>query len=265
MGHEKWDNAVKENRTIDEIFKTLIDSDKSIPGEEIISEVTGWWTSGNTMDIVPSALSLDETEIELTGTHLGNPIESEWKKRSLICEWIEQNSLDERYDYIIFDCPPATKIVTQNALATSHGYIVPVIPDAVSIRGTPHLTELMLNKIEKQFNTLTEFLKTRDTKIVSTYVPSRTLVGLVVNRVKSAYSATGYTNDISQHLRNLKRIYPNGEIIEPYIPEGVGISESMTARAPVYYLKGERNIGGRGFPRTFEKISKELLTRIDGI
>ena len=98
-----------------------------------------WQKRYSSLDMVPASLQLDDIEIELTATHQGNAIQSEWNKRTLLCRWIEETKLDKLYDYIIFDCPPATKIVSQNAIAASHGYIIPVVPEAVMERGAPHL------------------------------------------------------------------------------------------------------------------------------
>ncbi|MBI2868778.1 MAG: AAA family ATPase [Chloroflexi bacterium] len=59
---------------------------------------------------------------------------------------------------MIFDCPPATKLVTQNAIAASHGFIIPVIPEAVSVRGVPHLITRVMTKIDKKFEGLAQYL-----------------------------------------------------------------------------------------------------------
>lgn len=265
LGGKAWDKAVEERKTIDQIFRSMTGKG-SMPGREIIHHPGGdLGTYYPRLDVVPSALSLDETEIDLTGSTVGNAVESEWRKRTLICEWLSQNSVDSLYDYIIFDCPPATKIVTQNALASSHGYVVPAIPDAVSIRGTPHLTNQMMTKIEDQFNTLSGFLKTKGEKIVPTFVSSRKFLGIVIFRIKPAGSYSGWTNDANQHLTGLQKLYSGGEIIEPMIKEGVGVSQSLTRRLPVYLFPSEQNIGKRGFPKAFSELTVEIKKRVDVI
>ena len=107
-----WEKAVTNGLTVDAIFQSFVGSDQSaMPGDEIIvrSPMRNVDPDYNTMDIVPASLHLDDTEIELTASHQGNAIKSEWNKRTLICRWIEDNDIDDRYDYVIFDCPPATK------------------------------------------------------------------------------------------------------------------------------------------------------------
>src|SRR5215217_5139522 len=45
------------------------------------------------------------------------------------------------YDHVIIDCPPAQDVLTNNALAASHGILVPVQPDRTSIRALRLLRE----------------------------------------------------------------------------------------------------------------------------
>lgn len=263
LDSDEWTKRVDEGKTINAIFEHFINSEKKIPGREIIvKDPYGNLYPG--LDLVPASLQLDEIELDLTSTTMGDPIESEWKKRSLICDWIEKNGIDEEYDYIIFDCPPATKIVTQNAIAASHCYIVPVIPDAVSTRGVPHLINRVFMKIDKKFSSLAEFLKAKGKAVSPIYEPNTKLAGIVISKIKRhglAYS--GYTSDQTRYLRKLEGDYPN-DIVKTYIVEGVGVPEALTRGYPVYRLSGQ-NIEKMGFVDIFKNVSEELKRKIDTI
>ena len=115
LGAGEWQRAVNEERTIDEVFRPFVGEQQGLPDDAIIvkSPMRNVDRDYNTMDIIAASLQLDDIEIELTASHQGNAIRSEWNKRTLICRWIEETGIDDSYDYIIFDCPPATKIVSQ--------------------------------------------------------------------------------------------------------------------------------------------------------
>lgn len=154
------------------------------------------------MDLVSASLHLDDTEIELTASHHGNDIQSEWDKRTLICRWIEETGIDDEYNYIIFDCPPATKIVSQNAIAASHGYIIPVVPEAVMERGAPHLHEMVQTGIDARLNALAAMGTPRAMHVADTQ-----LVGLAITRIQTSGGYSGYTSDHTQPCES-------GQVIE---------------------------------------------------
>ena len=214
------------------------------------------------MDIVPASLHLDDIEIELTASHQGNAIQSEWNKRTFMCRWIEETKIDDFYDYIIFDCPPATKIVSQNAIAASHGYVIPVVPEAVMERGAPHLHEMMKASIDNRLKKLVEMVEKQWRS--GMYVPDTKLVGLVITRIQSSRGRSGYTNDHNQHLRSLENHW-KGNLVEPYIIQGVGVSEALADGVPVYERGHTQNVGDRGVHEQFRELTKELKGRIDSL
>ena len=178
----QWGEAVKDRQSIDEVFREFVGQGSSLPGSEIIvqdpmKQKMRWNNRYGSMDLVPASLQLDDLEIELTASHQGNAIQSEWNKRTLICRWIEESKIDDMYDNIIFDCPPATKIVSQNAIAASHGYIVPVVREAVMERGAPHLHGMIQAQIDERLRALSSMGQPR-----SMHVPDTALVGLVITR-----------------------------------------------------------------------------------
>ena len=271
LGPDKWQEAVDENRTVDEVFRPFI-SPSTPPGDEIIIEspVAGYWRDReysyrncNNMDIVPASLQLDDTEIELTSSHQGNAILSEWNKRTLICRWIEETGIDDEYDYIIFDCPPATKIVSQNAISASHGYVIPVVPEAVMERGAPHLYDMMKSGIDIRLKALSSMGGTR-----TMHVPDTELVGLAITRIRVASNASsGYTDDHTQHLRSLQNRWKSN-LIEPYIKDRTGVGAALTSGLPVYdrnVPSWAQNIEQREIDIQYKNLTKKIKRRIDAL
>jgi len=210
--------------------------------------------------LVPASLQLDDIEIDLTASHHGNAIHSEWDKRTLICRWLEEAKIDEEYDYIIFDCPPATKIVSQNAIAASHGYIIPVVPEAVMERGAPHLAAMIRDGIDMRLKALASLGTKR-----RMHVPDTKLVGAVITRIRTHGAAhSGYTDDHTRHLASIQRQW-GANLVAPYIEEGTGISQALDEGVPVYERSGTQNIGGRGLDTMYRDLTNALKVRVDAL
>jgi chromosome partitioning protein len=265
LGGEEWESCVNNGLTTNEIFKPFIGSDFQMPGDEIINKrpitVRRSYLSRHyeKLHIVPASLQLDDTEIELTASHHGNAIHSEWDKRTLMCKWLEEADVDDKYDYIIFDCPPATKIVSQNAIAASHGYVIPVVPEAVMERGTPHLHQMVKSGIDTRLDALSKMGNKR-----TMFVPNTELVGIAITRIATSGGYSGYTDDHTQHLHSLQSSWGN-LLLKPYIVQGTGISQAIGRGLPVYDMANTQNIGNRGIHTMFEKLTAEIKNRIDAI
>lgn len=259
LGPYNWEVAVEEERTIDEVFKHFVGNANTLPGREIIVQNAMQQYYYRRLDLVPASLHLDDTEIELTASHQGNAIQSEWNKRTLICQWLENTNVDDEYDYIIFDCPPATKIVSQNAIAASHGYVIPVVPEAVMERGAPHLSEMVRAGIDARLAALAALGAPRPM-----YVPQTRLVGLAVTRIQTARGYSGYTDDHTQHLASLQRTWGDN-LLEPYIVQGTGLSQALAEGVPVYERSFTQNVGGRGLDDQYRELTTRLKERIDAL
>jgi chromosome partitioning protein len=256
LGGSDWEGAVADKKTTTEIIKPFISHSK-MPQKEIIINNPLNDRNYQNLDLTPAILQLDDAEIELTASHHGNAIQSEWDKRTLVCRWIEETGVDEEYDYILFDCPPATKIVSQNAIAASHGYIVPVVPEAVMERGAPHLCAMVENGIDKRLKALAAMGTPRPI-----HVPDTALVGLVITRITTHRGHSGYTDDHTQHLGSLQRRWGE-KLIEPYVKQGTGVSQALAEGVPVYDRAYTQNVGSQGFHITYRKLTAELKKRID--
>ncbi|MGN6263699.1 MAG: ParA family protein [Ralstonia sp.] len=259
-----WQNLVANNKTVNEIFKQFIAPSQSFPGISIIERqaIKNHSVARHypTLDIVPASLQLDDVEIDLTASHHGNAIHSEWDKRTLVCRWLEEAAVDEKYDYIIFDCPPATKLVSQNAIAASHGYIIPVVPEAVMERGAPHLRSMIQSGIDSKLKALATMGAPR-----SMHVPDTKLAGVVVTRIRTHGPAiSGYTDDHTTHLGSLARLF-GADLVTPYIHDGTGVSQALDDGVPVYERHFTQNIGNRGIDVMYKDLTKALKNRVDAL
>jgi len=258
-----WQQCVSQNKTVNEIFKPFI-SQSPFPDASLIvpNAIRSTWVKQPyvNLDIVPASLQLDDVEIELTASHQGNAIKSEWDKRTLICRWLEETGIDDKYDYILFDCPPATKIVSQNAIAASHGYIIPVIPEAVMERGAPHLANMIKSGIDKRLNALASLGAARPM-----HVPDTQLAGVVVTRIqKHGPASSGYVDDHTRHLASLKKRWGK-DLLLPYIEQGTGVSQALDEGLPVYDKGDTQNIGTRGIDVMYRNLTATVKKRVDAL
>jgi len=194
-----------------------------------------------------------------------------WPKLTLIAQWLDKNNIDERYDYVIFDCPPATKLVTRNALACSHGYVVPVIPDRISSRGLPHLIRLLDRRISSDLEQWADQAARRGFPIPSTFTPNTRLAGIVVSMIGVAGNAiSGYVDEHTIELNALQNGPLGDRIIEPHIHSGEGVRRALGRGRPVYDFPGEPNIwmrgyGSQGFISNFRDLTQEIKNRVDAL
>ena len=92
------------------------------------------------LDLLPSNINLVGAEIEM--------VDMETRERLL------KNALDEinnKYDYIIIDCPPSLGLLTLNALTASHSVLIPVQCEYFALEGLGQLLNT-INIVKKHYN-----------------------------------------------------------------------------------------------------------------
>lgn len=73
---------------------------------------------------------LDTISIDYMNNCIGNLL--------ILRNFIENNDLDSKYDYILFDCPPSDNLITRMAFLYCDYYVIPTIMDRLSARGVKH-------------------------------------------------------------------------------------------------------------------------------
>ncbi|MDP2863252.1 MAG: AAA family ATPase [Desulfobacterales bacterium] len=265
MGGPLWESYASTGRTSNRIFESFCNRRIAMPRNEIIinnpfHEKDQRYDFYPNLDLVPAQFELDDTEIELASTTIGGPTVSEWEKRTLLASWIDQVNAEDEYDYIIFDCPPATKLVSQNALAASNYFLIPVIPDEMSSRGVTHFRNLVRNKIDAKLDFLKQSAGISVQDIPRAYVPTTDLAGIAPFMAKPAGRARSGLTDLHTRQLNILRNQWGNDIIEPPIKHMSGVAEAMDTGWPVWktYAKNATP----NVMQTMKRVCQEIKSRI---
>lgn len=171
------------------------------------------------VDLVPSHLDLFTIDLDLASSTA-----RELKvKRAL-------NPVLENYDIIVCDCPPNLTIPTQNALAMSTHFVVPISPDFLSALGVG----ILLNRVKDFCEDL-----------------SHTLVhiGIVISRKgRPAYHRDQIMTDIRVNFPTV--------VLRSEITERVSVSECAAANKPIFLSNDGAAI------TEFTNFSNELLGKL---
>ena len=261
-----WQQQVAANKTINRVFDSFTNRSVVLPGKEIIvtNAMHARDRSQNfypNLDFVSAQFELDDTEIDLASTNFGNASVSDWEKRTLLCKWLDEIDAEEEYDYVLFDCPPATKIVSQNALACSNCFIIPVIPDELSSRGVTHFRGLVERKIDDKLKYLKTVARIDEGQTPTNYEPDTSMAAIVPFLVKHAGRAvSGYTNIHTEQLGSLRTQYANA-VLNTVGKNYIGIPEAVNAGWPVWNFWGQN--AKPKVTSMMTNICQELKVRID--
>jgi chromosome partitioning protein len=259
LGAHLW-----EQNSVFESFcnrKILLPEDDIIVSNPIFARYKKYKDFYPLLDVVSAQFELDDTEIDLASTNYGNPMLSDWEKRTLLASWLDKIGAEDKYDYVVFDCPPATKIVSQNALAASDCYVIPVIPDGLSSRGVTHFRNLVQNKVDGKLEYLRTSARVPEKDIPSNYVANTRLAGIVPFLVRYAGRAqSGYTNIHTDQIAALRRQW-GADVIGTIGKYYTGIAEAVNAGWPVWNWTAQNVTNA--VQRMMTAICKDLEDRIN--
>jgi chromosome partitioning protein len=212
-----WDNHAKKKGTVANIMgmkrHTSAAGKVTDPSDIVIDEVF------ENVDLIPSHLDLFTIDLDLASSTA-----REYKlKRNL------SNIVDD-YDIVVCDCPPNLTIPTQNALAMSTHFVVPVSPDFLSALGVG----ILLKRVK-------EFCFDLDHELIH--------LGIVLSRVgRKAIHRDLIKEDIR---KKFKRLVFNSEI-----RERVTVSEAAESNLPIFEM------GNPLATKEFKILSKALLNKM---
>lgn len=173
----------------------------------------------NNVDLIPSHLDLFTVDLDLASATA-----RETKLRRAI------NPILDNYDIVVCDCPPNLTIPTQNALALSTHYVVPISPDYLSGIGIG----LLISRVEQLCGDLEHILEH---------------IAVIISRVgRPALHRAETVEALKEQFGDL--------VLDTQIRERVKVSEAAAAKRPIF------NMGDADATEEFTAVSREILNRM---
>ena len=173
------------------------------------------------LDLVPSTVDLSSADIELLATE---------KRSFMLHDATRGLRVENRYDYILIDCPPSLNLLTVNAMVAADSVLVPLQSEFYALEG---LSQLMLT--------------IRD--IRGTANPNLRIEGVVLTMFDRR-------NNLSQQVEADARENLGTLVFSTIIPRNVRLSEAPSFAMPV----SEYDPSSTG-ARAYQSLAQEVIAR----
>jgi chromosome partitioning protein len=175
------------------------------------------------LSLLPSTPALAGAEVELVEVN-----HREFRLREAL------HNVQERYDYILIDCPPSLGLLTVNGLvAAQNGVLIPVQCEYLALEGLGQLTQT----ITRVRNGLYPDLEVRG--VILTMYDGRTRLAMDV------------VNEVRKH-------FPD-QVFEAIIPRSIRLAEAPSYGIPISMYAPESTAA-----KAYAALARELLAK-DGI
>ena len=175
------------------------------------------------LSLLPAAPALAGAEVELV-----NEVAREGRLKEAL------NAFEDRYDYILVDCPPSLGLLTLNGMvAAKDGLIIPVQCEYLALEGLG----MLMNTVERVRQALFAQLEIRG--VVLTMYDAR----------------TNLSEDVVQEVRN----YFGNQVFESIVPRSVRLAEAPSHGLPIlaYYPNSPGAVA-------YQAFAQEILPQ-DGV
>jgi chromosome partitioning protein len=169
------------------------------------------------LDIIPSDKNLVGAAIELVS------MDSREYRLKAILKQIEEN-----YEYLILDCPPALDLLTLNALAASDSVLIPIQCEYLALEGVSELLDTLM-RLRRTIN------------------PSLGIEGILLTMYDDR---TTLSKQVAADLRS----FFGTQVFESVIPRNVRLAEAPSHGKPVIFY----DMHSKG-AESYLQLSKEVI------
>ncbi len=205
QGHCALGLAVPEDQIDLSVLDCLLGQHK---GESIDIERIRWQITPN-FDLAPSRLDLSRIELSFTSKNIPDTLLSDMLK-----------SVDNKYDYIIIDCPPHVGLLTRNAIQSADDIIIPVDTGYFALHGLTQQLQT-IHDIERQQNT------SRNVRVLANQYDIRTkLAREILAELRKRFGDVMFDTIINFNTK-LKEGASYGQPITEFAPNSMGARDFL--------------------------------------
>lgn len=216
-----WEKLNRDrSRTVAQVFQDAIDRTELFDFERCVVRGVPWSEKGfshiQDLDLLPASVDLLETEEDLYKVQEHEAFFMVLHHRLKACR--------AHYDYILLDCPPNVYGVAKNALFFADHYLVPYIPDYLSLSG---------------LRTFARLIRRFQDSIAPFYVGELgpRLSAVIVNRYKKRGKVFDEAiNELKLELGDLRKaglVHEKACVLEPPVRDCVSLAECTNLHLPV--------------------------------
>lgn len=232
-------SALPENETLNYVFDLYILKLKKYNALEIKFDDVMIKKYKNLYDYVPSSLFYRKNKGLDT---LALMMEDDIQYLSILKIWLD--TVKEKYDIILIDCPPSNNLITKSAFLMSDYYIIPTILDGLSTNGVIHY----INTIEETYD---EYCVKREDALIAKHFfgEKPQLIGIFYNLLRAQVNYSDAKTDFENEICN-STPYDKSIILNSEINNYISIARSTQA--------GNVSID----KRDFETLAREIINKI---
>ena len=161
--------------------------------------------------------------------------------------------VEDRYDWVVIDCPPNLYLMTQNALHASDYYVVTAIPD--------HLSTIGLNILKQKIGRIGKDISAAQTLAGSSGAHTVSNLGAIVFvKVRIGGSLITTTHETTMNSIALEQ-FAKDKVVTQYTTELIGYSEAAENRVPVWEHDSD-NARRAARKNEYPEITRELIDKL---
>jgi chromosome partitioning protein len=143
LGEERLWKCENRKITLHDLLATMLDDEfksDQLP-YYVVPEVSDIGGGLPNLSLMPCSIRIDDFVTNMAKARRGfnsiDEFQTMWdKRRSIFRRWLHSN-----YDFTIVDCPPSIAIQVRFFLKVADAYVLPAIPDRLSVRGSMWLLD----------------------------------------------------------------------------------------------------------------------------